>query len=320
MLLEALSSVPPLPADPRLLVGNGDLDDGAAYLLDEHTAVVATVDFFTAVVDDPEIFGAIAATNALSDLHAMGARPTIALAVVAYPADGDRQALGRIMAAGARTAAGEGCPVVGGHSIDDPEPKYGLCAIGTAHPDRLLRNDRGRPGDLLLLTKPLGVGIALAAHRAGEPAPLDEALRTMLRSNGGASRAAVHAGASCATDVTGFGLLGHLGEVAAASGCAASLTAAAVPLLPGVAGLAAAGHGTGGGRRNRSHVEGRLDVDAGVDDRLISVFTDPQTSGGLLVAAPPHVVAEIARHPDAAGATVVGSLVDGDVGRIAVRP
>lgn len=280
LLMGALAAVPAPGPDQGLLVGNADLDDGAAYLLDEETAVVATVDFFTPVVDDPETFGAIAATNALSDLHAMGATPTMALAVVAYPADGDREVLGRILAGGARAAADEGCPVAGGHSIDDPEPKYGLCAIGTAHPDRLLRNDRGRPGDLLMLTKPLGVGIAVAAHRLGAAAPIDEAIATMLRSNRQPSRVAVAAGARCATDVTGFGLLGHLRELAAASGCAATVSATSVPVLPGVDGLARAGHGTGGGRRNRAFLDDHLEIADGVDEHVVAQLVDPRPAVG----------------------------------------
>ncbi|MGI9539933.1 MAG: selenide, water dikinase SelD [Miltoncostaeaceae bacterium] len=318
LLLGALAAVPPPPSDPRLLVGNQDLDDAAVYRLDDDTAIVATADFFTPVVDDPETFGAIAATNALSDLYAMGASPIMALALVAYPADGDQGTLGRIMAGGARVAAAAGCPVVGGHSIDDPEPKYGLCAIGTASPDRLLRNDRGRPGDLLLLTKPLGVGIVVAAHRAGAIAPIDLAVEAMLRSNAAASCAALEAGAVCATDVTGNGLLGHLREIAAASRCAARLEASAAPALPGVASLAADGHGTGGGRRNLAFLGDHLDIDAGVEEHVIALLVDPQTSGGLLIAAPTDVAAQVCRN--GVDAVVIGSLTAGEPGRVTVTP
>ena len=219
----------------------------------------------------------------------MGATPAFALAVAAHPADGDPADLAAIMRGGAEAAMADGCPVLGGHTIDDPEPKYGLAAVGTAHPDRLLSNAAGRPGDLLFLTKPLGVGvITTAAMRDGcNPDAMAAATESMLASNGPASAAALAAGVRCATDVTGFGLLGHLAELAAASGVSARIEAGAVPLLPGARELAAAGVTTGGAARNRAFAEGLVEVSPSAPAEVVELLFDPQTSGGLLLAVPP---------------------------------
>ena len=249
LLAEALARMPGLPDDPDVLVGHAGLDDGAVYRLRDDLALVASVDFFTPMVDEPEVFGAIAATNALSDLYAMGATPLMALAVACFPRDVDPAVLGAVMRGGAETAASHGCPVLGGHTVDDPEPKYGLCVLGTAHPDRLLTNAAGRPGDVLVLTKPLGVGIAIAAAGAGDDSGLADAVESMLRSNGPASEAALAHGVRCATDVTGFGLLGHLREMAAASGLEAVIDAGRAPALAGSAG---AGRARARPRRGRA--------------------------------------------------------------------
>ena len=222
LLAQALSAMPALPADPNVIVGLDGLDDAAVYRVRDDLAVAASVDFFTPVVDDGATFGRIAATNALSDLHAMGATPTFALAVAAFPKEADQALLADILRGGAEAAAAEGCPVLGGHTVDDPEPKYGLAVVGTVHPDRVMTNAAGRPGDVLVLTKPLGVGVAVAAHRAGAAPPglHEAALAAMLTSNGPAAQAALEVGVRCATDVTGFGLFGHLRELVAASGWA----------------------------------------------------------------------------------------------------
>lgn len=322
LLLDALGAMPAVPADVRILVGAEDLDDGCAYLLRDDLALVASVDFSTPMVDDPATFGAIAAVNALSDLHAMGATPTLALAVCAYPGDADRDVLAAVLAGGAGAALAEGCPVLGGHSVDDPEPKYGLAVIGTAHPDRLMTNSSGRPGDLLVLTKPIGVGVAIAARRAGAAsgALTAAAEASMLLSNRAAAAAALACGVRAATDVSGYGLVGHLGEMAAAGGTAAVLDASAVPLLPGVEGLAAAGHLSGGLRRNREHGRRFARFAPGLPASLEMLVCDPQTSGGLLLAVPPAaepaLAAALARG-GAAGA-VVGRLTDGPPGEVSV--
>ena len=320
LLARALAALPPVPLGPDVLVGHRGMDDAAVHRLSDDLAVVASVDFFTPVVEDPGLFGEIAATNALSDLYAMGAAPLMALAVVMWPRDGDPEALGEVMAGGARVAAAHGCPVLGGHSIDDPEPKYGLSVLGTAHPDRLMTNGAGRPGDLLVLTKPLGVGVAIAAARAGDDAAFPAAVATMLRSNREAAAAALAAGVRCATDVTGFGLLGHLREVAASSRLAAWVDPERVPLLDGARALADAGHHTGGGDRNRAALAGAVEWDAGVPEPLRVLLTDPQTSGGLLLAVPEARRDDLVLALTAAGAGAhdVGALHAGAPGRIAV--
>jgi len=321
LLSRALAHMPALPADPDILVGHAGMDDAAVHRLSDDLAVVASVDFFTPMVDDPEVFGAIAATNALSDLYAMGAEPLLALAVACYPRDADPDVLGAVMRGGARVAAAHGCPVLGGHTVDDPEPKYGLSVLGTAHPGRLMTNAAGRPGDRLLLTKDLGVGIAVTAARAGDPSALPAAVASMLTSNREAAVIALAHGVRCATDVTGFGLVGHLHEVAAASGLSARIDLGGVSPLPGVLALAAAGHLPGGAGRNREHFLARwADLDPGADPGMIALLTDPQTSGGLLLAVAPERHEALAAALRAAGARAdaVGTLEAGVPGRIVV--
>ncbi len=320
LLSRALAHMPPLPDRAGILVGHEGMDDAAVHRIADGLAVVASIDFFTPMVDDPETFGAIAATNALSDLYAMGAEPLFALAVVCFPRDGDPEALGGVMRGGARVAAEHGCPVLGGHSVDDPEPKYGLSVLGTADPDRLMTNDAGRAGDRLLLTKDLGVGIAVTAARHGDASALDAAVESMLRSNREASRVALAHGVRCATDVTGFGLLGHLHEMAAAGGLAARIDPDALVALPGVPELAAAGHLPGGGRRNRAHYQQWADVGSGVPDAQWDLLSDPQTSGGLLMAVAADRADALAAGLLAAGARAhpVGRLEEGAPGRVAI--
>jgi selenide,water dikinase len=320
LLAEALARMPGLPEDPDVLVGHAGFDDAAVYRLRDDLALVASVDFFTPMVDEPEVFGAIAATNALSDLYAMGATPLMALAVACFPRDADPAVLGAVMRAGAETAASHGCPVLGGHTVDDPEPKYGLAVLGTAHPDRLLTNGAGRPGDVLVLTKPLGVGIAIAAAAMGDASALPAAVESMLASNRAASEAALAHGVRCATDVTGFGLLGHLREMAAASGLEAVVDAGRAPALPGAHELAARGHAPGGAGRNRDFLTAWVDVDAVVPDPARALLVDPQTSGGLLLAVGPSQRDALLGALEAAGAGAyeVGILRDGPPGRIRV--
>ena len=320
-LAEALALMPAV-SDPDALVGFDHADDAAVYRVRDDLAIVASVDFFTPIVDDPATFGAIAAVNALSDLHAMGASPVLGLAVAAFPERGDPARMAEVMRGGAEAALAEGCPVLGGHTISDPEPKYGLVVIGTAHPDRLLGNAAGRPGDRLFLTKPLGVGVIVTAQKAGrgDPAATRAAITTMLGSNRDAAAAALAAGVRCATDVSGFGLLGHLSEIAAASGVGAEIAAGRVPLLPAARQLAAAGVMTGGARRNRAFADPLVDVAADVPPEVHALLHDPQTSGGLLLCAGPGRVDPLRAELTARGVThwEVGALTQGPAGRIAV--
>ncbi|MCU0307958.1 MAG: selenide, water dikinase SelD [Thermoleophilia bacterium] len=317
-LAAALAALPGRPPDAGVLVGPEHMDDAAVVRIADDRAVVATVDFFTPPVDDPGLFGRIAAVNALSDVFAMGGTPLLALAVTAYPRDGDPAVLGQILAGGAAAAAELGCPVLGGHSIDDPEPKYGLAVTGLAHPDRLMTNDAGRAGDRLVLTKPLGTGIALTAARDGRPEARDAAVASMLVPNRDAAAAALEAGVRCATDVTGFGLLGHLREVAAASGLAARVDADAVPALDGVLGLA--GHSPGGARRTLAFLEPWVRWDAGVAPERRALLVDPQTSGGLLIAVGEDRLAALEGALGVRGVPwwPVGALQEGPPGEIMV--
>ncbi|WP_337062937.1 selenide, water dikinase SelD [Kineococcus sp. G2] len=269
------------PAGDDLLVGVGD--DAAVVRVRGGLAVIATADFFTPVVDDAYAFGRIAATNALSDVYAMGGVPLVAVNLLGWPRDVLPVELAReVLRGGADAAADAGCHLGGGHSIDDPEPKYGMAVTGTGDPERLLRGDAAEPGTPITLTKPLGLGVLNNRHkRTGEV--FEEAIAVMTTLNAAASAAALAAGARCATDVTGFGLLGHLHEVARASGVTAVVDAAAVPYVGGARESLAAGFVPGGSRRNLDWVRPTLDA-AGVDEDELVLLADAQTSGGLLVA------------------------------------
>jgi selenide,water dikinase len=306
-----------LPATnaPELLVGSATGDDAAVWRVSDELALVQTVDFFTPVVDDPYDFGRIAAANALSDVYAMGGRPLTALNLVAWPLDQlGPDALAQVLRGGIDVVRSAGAEVVGGHSIDDPEPKYGLAVTGAVHPDRVVTNAGGRAGDALVLTKPLGGGAVVTARKRGgaDDALLAHAVEVMAALNAEASVAAVAAGASAMTDVTGFGLLGHLHALARESGVAAEVDAASVPALDGVdALLADDGAVSGGSRRNREYAEGFATFADGVEPWRARLVCDATTSGGLLVAVDP------ARAGDVPG-VVVGRLVAGEPGAIAV--
>jgi selenide,water dikinase len=268
-------------SSPDLLVGLDDGDDAAVYRVDDRTAIVATADFFTPVVDDAYDWGRIAAANALSDVYAMGGRPVLAVNLVGWPRDVLPKALlTEVLRGGLDVAREAGCHVAGGHSIDDPEPKYGMAVTGLADPDRLLRNDSGTAGLPLTLTKPLGVGVLNNRHKStGEVFP--QAVATMVALNKDASERALAAGAKAATDVTGFGLLGHLYKLARASGVTAVLDAGAVPYLDGAREALRDGYVSGGTRRNLEWVAPHLL--SRVDDDELLLLADAQTSGGLLV-------------------------------------
>jgi selenide,water dikinase len=322
-LAEVLSTFTPA-THPDLLVGTETGDDAAVWRLDADRALVATTDFFTPVVDDPRTWGRIAAINAVSDVYAMGGRPLFALNIVAWPSDTLPAAmLGEVLAGGVDAGRECGFAVVGGHSIDDPEPKYGLAVIGEVHPDRILTNTGLRPGDALVLTKPLGVGIATTAVKAGTAPPdlLDAAVASMCLPNAVAAAAALAAGATGCTDVTGFGLLGHLRKMAAASGVDAVVETGAVPLLPGARAQADAGIVPGGTRRNRQWVIEVLDVAPGVTETDVLLLADAQTSGGLLFGAEPAAAAAAVASLRGRGveAAVIGTVESGG-GRILVRP
>ena len=278
-----------------LLVGLEHGDDGAVVRLDGDRALVLTTDFFTPVVDDPYDWGRIAAVNALSDVYAMGGEPLLAVNLLAWPRDKiPFELAGDVLRGGADVCQQAGAHLAGGHSIDDPEPKYGLAVTGIADPQRLLRNDAGRAGVPLTLTKPLGLGICNNRHKAtGEAFP--EAIEVMTTLNRDASRAALAAGVTCATDVTGFGLLGHLMKLCRASGVSAVVEAAAVPYVEAARPSLAEGFVPGGSRRNLDWV--RPELTASVDDAELVLLADAQTSGGLLVAG------ELPGHP------VIGELV-----------
>jgi selenide, water dikinase len=305
----------PAATAPELLVGSATADDAAVWRLSDELALVQTVDFFTPVVDDPYDFGRIAAANALSDVYAMGGRPLTALNLVAWPLQTlGPDALADVLRGGIDVVRSAGAEVVGGHSIDDPEPKYGLAVTGAVHPDRVLTNAGGKAGDALVLTKPLGGGAIVTARKRGaaDDELLARAVAVMAALNADASAAAVAAGASAMTDVTGFGLLGHLHALARESGLAAEVDAAAVPAIEGVAELLADdGAVSGGSRANREYAAGFASFGADVDPWRARLVCDATTSGGLLVAIDPSRVGDV---PGA----VVGELVAGPPGAIRV--
>jgi selenide, water dikinase len=308
-----LAGVPSV-ADPNVLVGFDTSDDAGVYRVRDDLAIVQTVDFFTPIVDDPFDFGRIAATNALSDIYAMGATPVSALNLVAFSInDLGTEVLTSILRGAAAVAADAGVAIVGGHSIEDAEPKFGMAITGVVHPDEVLTNAGGVVGDSLVLTKPLGAGAVSTAVKRGLPdVPLSEAIEVMTTLNRDAAAAARTAGAHALTDVTGFGLLGHLHELALASGVAAEVDAAAVPVIDGVVELLADPDGAavaGGTRRNREHASQFATFGDEVPEARRWLVCDAMTSGGLLAAVPP-------------GATmpgwVVGRLAEGKPGSIRV--
>ncbi len=305
----------PRSTDPRVLVAADTADDAGVVRLTDDLALIHTADFFTPIVDDPYAFGRIAATNALSDVYAMGGEPVSALNLVAWPlATLGGEMLAEVLRGGSDAAAAAGIAVVGGHSIDDPEPKYGMAVTGTVHPDRVLTNAGGKPGDALVLTKPLGAGtVATAIKRglAGEDL-VERAIEVMTTLNAEGARAARAAGAHALTDVTGFGLLGHTHELAAASGLAAELDAAAVPAIEGVLELLADEAAlAGGSKRNRADAEEWAVFADGVPEPRRRLVCDAMTSGGLLAAVPASAAASV-------GGWVVGRLVEGPAGTVAV--
>lgn len=303
------------PDDPSLIVGSETRDDAAVYRLSDDLALVQTADFFTPIVDDPHDFGRVAAANALSDVYAMGGEPRLALNLVAFPlAKLGREVLEAILRGGAEIAAEAGVAIAGGHSIDDPEPKYGMAVTGLVDPERYVANSGAGPGDALYLTKPLGAGLITTAAKRGLAAPevVAAAIETMTELNRDACRAALEAGATAMTDVTGFGLLGHLHELCDASGVMAEIQGSAVPSIVGAAELAEDERcHAGGSRRNAEYAAGFTSFADDVAAPRRFLLADAMTSGGLLVAVPPE------RSADAPGVRI-GTIAGDERGTIAV--
>ncbi len=312
----------PKVTDPKVLVGLETADDAAVYKLRKDLAVVATLDFFTPVVDDPRDFGAIAAANSLSDIYAMGAKPLIALSILGFPTTKlPLSVMGEILRGGAEKAAEAGCPILGGHSIDDAEPKFGLSVVGTVHPDRILRNGGARPGDLLFLTKPLGSGILTTALKRDKlPGDLREFVVTVMKGlNDRASEAAQKIGVTAATDVTGFGLLGHLRGMLRASGAAARLRLGSVPLIHGVLDFAREGVVPDGTKKNLENFGRTTRFDGTWSEAEKFAVADAQTSGGLLLAVSPGKADAMAEELKARGiehAARIGEIEAGEPGHI----
>ncbi len=310
-----LRLLPPV-TDPNLLVGTETCDDAAVYRLTDELALVLTVDYFTPIVDDPYAFGQIAAANSLSDVYAMGGRPIAMLSIVGFPKDKlPLGILGEILKGGAEKGREAGVSVVGGHSIDDAEPKVGYAVAGLVHPARVWKNVGARPGDALVLTKPLGTGIISTAIKQGKAAAatIETAVRTMATLNRAAAEAASQVEVHAVTDVTGFGLLGHLREMTCGSGVRARLGASRIPLLPDVLTLAQAGFVPGGTKRNLRAVAGVVRWDDAIPEPLRTVIGDAQTSGGLLVATPeaPALLRALEKG-GVAGAARIGEVVAED--------
>ncbi|HSO29953.1 MAG TPA: selenide, water dikinase SelD [Candidatus Sulfomarinibacteraceae bacterium] len=303
LLADALRGLGAERAPAELIAGLDPPDDAAAYLVSPDLAIIGTLDFFPPLVDDPRTFGAIAAANALSDVFAMGGRVLFALSIAAFPEDLPRDALAAIFEGASAKVREAGGTLAGGHTIRDAEPKYGLAVIGAAHPDRLLRKGGAQAGDILLLTKRLGTGLLVSGRRGGRTsdAHFETAIEAMTTLNRAAAEVLVANGVRSATDVTGFGLLGHGLEMARASGARFVFEAAMLPALDGALELARAGIETGGAAHNRRFVAPSLTVAEGVAPELVALAHDPQTSGGLLAAVQPAVLAAVESDLDARG-------------------
>jgi selenide,water dikinase len=316
LLADALTGLGAVPEPAELIAGLHPADDAAAYQVSPDLAIIGTLDFFPPLVDDPATFGEIAAANALSDVFAMGGRVLFALSIAAFPEDLPRDVLAAVFDGAAAKVREAGGTLAGGHTIRDPEPKYGLAVIGAAHPDRLLRKGGARVGDALLLTKRLGTGLLVSGHRQGRVSADDlaGAIAQMRRLNRAASEVLVAARIRGATDVTGFGLLGHGLEMARASGTRFAFEGAGLPALPGAIEAARAGVETGGAAHNRRHAARSLVVTDGVADEQVTLAFDPQTSGGLLAAVPPAMVAPVDRALADAGVDRfwIGSVEEGE--------
>jgi len=312
--------------DSRILVGAETSDDAAVYQLDGGQAIVQTVDYITPVVDDPYSCGQIAAANSLSDIYAMGATPLFALNIVGFPVGSlSLDILAEILRGGADKVREAGIPIIGGHSIDDPEPKYGLVVTGLIHPAKIYKNSTALIGDDLVLTKPLGIGIITTAIKRGKAAPstIDAAVALMATLNKDASEAMVAVGAHACTDVTGFGLLGHLHEMTTGSKMGARVWLSKIPVLPEAWDLVRQGVCPGGTKRNYDSLQSAVTWDPGIDEEARLMLCDAQTSGGLLIAVPKDRTAALVRRLNERKtpvAALIGEIIEDQEGRIRVEP
>jgi len=291
-----------------VIVGFDKADDAGVFRLSDDLALVQTLDFFTPVADDPFVYGQIAAVNSLNDVYAMGGRPLSALSIVCYPQRGDMDILGEILAGGQSTMNAEGVVVIGGHSVDDQEMKFGYAVTGVIDPDKVITNAGARPGDLLILTKPIGTGAINTAVKNGKASKETEgaAITTMTSSSAAASKEMVRLGAHSCTDVTGFGLLGHAYEMANGSQVTINIDSSAVPLLPDVLELIADGMLTRGDRNNRAYVGNDIEITDNVSKEMQSALYDPQTAGGLLISIDGSAAEEFLRI--VGGSCIIGSV------------
>ena len=322
-LAQVLRHLPPI-MDPKVLVGMNTADDAAVYQVRDDLVMAFTVDYFTPVVDDPYDFGAVAVANALSDCYAMGVEPSIALNIVGFPIRTlPIYVLDRILEGGTDKASEAGVSIVGGHTIDDPEPKYGMAVVGFAHPREIVTNAGARKGDLLVLTKPLGIGIITTGiKQEATPAPVARRVIDLMKTlNRDASRVMMEIGVNACTDVTGFGLLGHLWEMCSASKLGARIGLSDVPVMPEAWKLAEADVIPGGAYSNREYVIADVTFDEGVGEIEQLLLSDPQTSGGLLMAVRPEKADRLVEALTSAGvsaASVIGEIVEDLPGRILV--
>jgi selenide, water dikinase len=306
-LAQVLSKLPKQSSE-NVIVGFDKSDDAGVFRLSDDTALVQTLDFFTPVADDPEIYGRVAAINSLNDVYAMGGTPISALSIVCYPQKGDWDVLGQILAGGQRAMNDAGVVVIGGHSVDDKEMKFGYAVTGVIHPDKVITNAGARPGDVLILTKAIGTGAINTAVKHGVARPETEAaaIAAMTTSAAGASKVMQKVGANACTDVTGFGLLGHAYELAKASGVTLNIDSKAVPLLPDVLELISQGMLTRGDKNNRVYVGETVRIQSSVSGEMQSALFDPQTAGGLLISMPESNADAFLREVD--GSVVIGSV------------
>ena len=323
-LLPLLGMLPPI-TDPNVLVGSSTADDAAIYKMSDDLALVLTTDFFTPIVDDPRDFGRVAAANALSDVYAMGGKPLSALSIVGFPDTLPATVLGEILAGAAEIAAEAGIAIVGGHTIKSEEPIFGLAVVGTVHPKRVLSNAGAKPGDVLILTKPLGLGIISTAAKNDQDSKsaVTEAIRVMTTLNRAAAEVLTRIEVHALTDVTGFGLLGHLRNVTAASAVTAEVWADRVPVLDAAREYVNAGIAPGGTRANAKFLADWVEYAPGVSPEQQLLLCDAQTSGGLLAAVPEAIADDVTRALSAAGtlaSAVVGKITEPGAGRIRVTP
>lgn len=304
-----------MPADPNVLVGFETGDDAAVYRVTDDLAMVLTLDFFPPIVDDPGDYGAIAVANAVSDIYALGARPVAGLNIAGFPGDLPTEIIGEILSGGARKAAEAGFPIIGGHTVRDNEPKYGLAVIGFLKPGEQVTNAAARPGDKLVLTKPLGTGIISTAGKAQavEPSVMTEAVRVMSVLNRDAADVMTRVGVNAATDVTGYGLTGHLMSMARGSGTRAIVSRSSLPVLPGALELLGQGMAPGGTHRNLESMAEDIHWDASLTEADRLLMADPQTSGGLLMSVAPERLDDLLSGLRQAGVpshVVVGEMVE----------